>query len=188
MGNSHLKKICRKTWLIFVDMYLNIEIKARCLHPERIRKYLKDNNADFKGTDNQCDTYFIVPNGRLKLRQGNIENNLIYYEREDLPGPKSSNFSLVKIPDAEKLKTALSQALGIWKIVHKEREIYFIKNVKFHIDKVEGIGSFVEIEAGNLTMPEMKKEQLQEQCAFYLNAFEIKEEDLMTNSYSDMII
>jgi len=179
---------CTSCRAYYYPMYLNIEIKAKCSHPDKIRQYLKDNNADYKGTDHQCDTYFIVPNGRLKLRQGNIENNLIFYEREDMAGPKSSSFSLVKIPDAEKLKATLQQALGIWKIVNKVREIYFIGNVKFHIDKVEGIGSFVEIEAGNLTMPGMKKEQLQEQCAFYLNAFDIKEEDLMTNSYSDMII
>ena len=64
--------------------YLNIEIKARCTDSRFIRDYLLSRGADFKGTDHQTDTYFNVPHGRLKLREGNIENNLIFYIRPDL--------------------------------------------------------------------------------------------------------
>jgi len=63
--------------------HLNIEIKAKCNDQEKIRSVLKSRNADFKGTDHQIDTYFKVNNGRLKLREGNIENFLVFYERED---------------------------------------------------------------------------------------------------------
>ena len=66
---------------LFLGMALNIEIKAKTNHSEFIRGYLQANKAEFKGTDFQADTYFNVPNGRLKLREGNIENNLIHYER-----------------------------------------------------------------------------------------------------------
>ena len=52
---------------------LNIEIKAQCDQPDRIRNILREHHADFKGTDRQIDTYFEVPEGRLKLRQGTIE-------------------------------------------------------------------------------------------------------------------
>jgi adenylate cyclase class IV len=58
--------------------FLNVEIKAVCSDPTSVRRYLIENGADFRGHDNQSDTYFNVPNGRLKLREGNIENNLIY--------------------------------------------------------------------------------------------------------------
>ena len=58
--------------------FLNVEIKARCNNPAAIRSYLNQNKAHFKGADEQADTYFSVSNGRLKLREGNIENNLIY--------------------------------------------------------------------------------------------------------------
>src|SRR5688572_9966175 len=126
--------------------FLNIEIKARCTNPGNIRRYLLANNADFKGVDEQTDTYFNVLNGRLKLREGNIENNLIYYERDNKAGPKSSHFSLVRIEDAAGLKFALEKALGFKVIVIKRREIYYIKNVKFHIDEVPGLGSVIEIE------------------------------------------
>lgn len=167
--------------------FLNVEIKARCSDASFIRNYLLSNGADFKGTDEQTDTYFNVPNGRLKLREGNIENNLIFYERTNQPGPKNSLFHLVKIEDAEGLKEVLTKSNGIKVLVKKKREIYFIKNVKFHIDEVPGLGSFVEIEAGNMTA-DLSQEELKQQCDFYLKEFGITSEDLMEVSYSDMLL
>lgn len=166
---------------------LNVEIKARYMNSAFMRQYLLDNGADFKGTDNQTDTYFNVINGRLKLRQGNIENNLIYYERNDQAGPKSSHFDLVPVPDAEKLKEILSKSIGVKVVVEKKREIYFIGNVKFHIDEVPGLGSFAEIEASN-KYADLPLEELRQQCAFYMSELQIKEEDLISVSYSDMLI
>jgi adenylate cyclase, class 2 len=128
-----------------------------------------------------------VANGRLKLREGNIENNLIYYERNNQAGPKSSDFILTKIPEAEKLKESLIKANGIKAVVKKKREIYYIRNVKFHIDEAEGLGSFVEIEAGNI-LADLSKKELQEQCEFYMRQFGIEEKDLIEVSYSDMIL
>ena len=166
---------------------LNVEIKARCNNASSIRKYLLDNNADFKGVDEQTDTYFNVQHGRLKLREGNIENNLIFYERTNQTGPKNSHFNLVKVEDAKGLKEALQKSIGIKVVVQKRREIYYIANVKFHIDEVPGLGSFVEIEAGNV-LADLSQQQLNEQCNFYINQFGIKEEDLMELSYSDMLL
>ena len=79
--------------------HLNVEIKAKCNDPAFIRNYLLSNGALFKGSDIQTDTYFIVNNGRLKLREGAIENNLIFYERENQATAKNSIFNLVKIED-----------------------------------------------------------------------------------------
>lgn len=167
--------------------FLNVEIKARCNEPRNIRNYLLMNNAEFKGTDEQSDTYFHVPNGRLKLREGNIENNLIFYERINQSGPKNSHFNLVKIDDANGLKEVLTKSMGVKVVVKKKREIYYIGNVKFHIDEVPGLGSFVEIEAGNI-LADLTKEQLMAQCDFYMQAFEINPEDLIEVSYSDMLL
>jgi adenylate cyclase, class 2 len=167
--------------------YLNVEIKARCSDPSFVRNYLVSKGADLKGTDHQTDTYFNVYNGRLKLREGNIENNLIYYERSDQAGPKPSHFKLVKVEDATGLKETLKQSNGIKVVVQKKREIYYIDNVKFHIDEVPGLGSFVEIEAGNI-LADLSKDQLQEQCDHYMKEFKIKQEDLISVSYSDMLL
>src|SRR5689334_7156588 len=130
--------------------YLNIEIKAKCNQPEFARQYLNDKQAELRGIDHQTDTYFNVQNGRLKLRNGNIENNLIYYERNNLPGAKESTFQLINVTDVRGLKEILARSLGIKIMVEKKREIYFIGNVKFHIDEVTDLGNFVEIEASNL--------------------------------------
>ena len=166
--------------------FLNIEIKAKCKDASFIRNYLQLHGAEFKGVDEQTDTYFNVQQGRLKLREGNIENNLIFYERADQSGPKSSSFHLIKVEDAKGLKEVLRRSIGIKVEVKKKREIYYIKNVKFHIDEVPGLGSFVEIEAGNI-LADLSKQQLQEQCDFYMKEFGIKEENLIAESYSDML-
>ena len=167
--------------------HLNVEIKAKCIDPSFIRNYLVNKGADFKGLDEQTDTYFKVTNGRLKLREGHIENNLIFYDRNDQAGPKTSNFNLVKAQDAKGLKEVLQRSCGVTMIVDKRREIYYIDNVKFHIDELPGLGSFVEIEAGNISADKTEA-QLLEQCNFYLKEFGIKDEDLIAESYSDMLM
>ncbi len=168
--------------------HINIEIKAKCFHPEKVEAFLLLNNAQFIGLDHQKDTYFQVPVGRLKLRQGNIENSLIYYNRPNQEGPKQSDFSLSKVTDGKATEQLLEKALGIKVIVEKFRKIFFINNVKFHLDEVPGLGNFVEIEAGNIHDPAKTIDQLREQCAYYMKAFEISEKDLILHSYSDMIL
>lgn len=167
--------------------FINVEIKARSTNADFIRKWLLDYGAEFKGVDRQVDTYFNVHQGRLKLREGNIENNLIRYQRENQAGPKTSNFDLFPVKDAAQLKKMLTESLGIKTIVEKSREIYYINNVKFHIDEVSFLGDFVEIEAGNLLAPLTQKELLQ-QCEYYVKAFGITDADLITHSYSDMML
>ncbi len=167
--------------------FLNVEIKARCNDPSFVRNWLLSNGAVYKGLDEQTDTYFNVSNGRLKLREGNIENNLIFYERTNQAGPKNSHFRLVKVEDAPGLKEVLTRSIGIKVVVPKKREIYYIDNVKFHIDEVPGLGSFIEIEAGNMII-NLPQEKLKEQCDLYMKAFGIKEEDLAELSYSDMLL
>jgi adenylate cyclase, class 2 len=167
--------------------FLNVEIKARHSNTDHVRRYLLSHHADFKGTDHQVDTYFNVDSGRLKLREGDIENNLIYYKRDNQAGPKSSHFHLVNVPDSKNLKEILSQSIGIKVIVEKKREIYFIDNVKFHIDEVPGLGSFIEIEASNKGY-DRSKEQLQTQCNFYMKELQVEEELLISDSYSDLLL
>jgi adenylate cyclase class 2 len=168
--------------------HTNIEIKAKCFHPEKVEAFLLANGARFVGLDHQKDTYFNVPTGRLKLRQGNIENSLIFYDRPDQSGPKHSSFLLSQVKDGPTEEQVLARALGVKVVVEKNRKIFFIGNVKFHIDEVPGLGSFVEIEAGNIHDPSLSVEKLHEQCAFYMQAFGIADADLINHSYSDMML
>lgn len=165
----------------------NVEIKARTDDQDGIRALLIEKKAVFKGIDHQIDTYFHVMSGRLKLREGNIENNLIHYHREDRKGPKRSDIALYQCVPGSPLKGILTNALGVLAVVDKKREIYFIDNVKFHIDTVASLGRFVEIEAID---PDgsMGYDQLLKQCNDYLTLFNIPKEDLVSSSYSDMMM
>jgi len=166
---------------------LNVEIKARCTQPDKIRKALKNQNADFKGSDHQVDTYFEVPDGRLKLRQGTIEQNLIFYRRPNAKAPKTSDINLVPAEHPKRLLELLSNALGQKVVVDKQREIYFIDNVKFHIDVVKELGHFVEIEAIDEDGA-IGEQRLHKQCRRYMKLLQIDESDLVAESYSDMLM
>ena len=167
-------------------MHLNVEIKAKARDRATIEAYLKEHNADFRGVDHQVDTYFTVPAGRLKLREGNIENSLIFYNRPDQAGPKTSEVHLYHPQETPKLRAVLSAALGSWQTVSKDRAIYFIDNVKFHLDRVEGLGEFIEIEAIDAD-GSLGQQNIHAQCEHYIKAFGIKEEDLLEQSYSDLL-
>jgi|SRR3989344_9654694 len=166
--------------------HLNVEIKAYCKDQDKIRDILKSKNADFKGLDHQIDTYFKVNVGRLKLREGNIENSLIFYNREDKEGPKESKVTKFDTEPGSNLKEILTSSIGVFMVVDKQREIYFIDNIKFHIDDVKDLGKFVEIEAIDLDGT-ISREKLLQQCQEYIKLFDIKEGDLISKSYSDLL-
>ncbi|MEK6858948.1 MAG: class IV adenylate cyclase [Nanoarchaeota archaeon] len=167
--------------------HVNIEFKARCSDLERVRIILKERGADFKGVDHQVDTYFNVRKGRLKLREGSIENHLIFYERQDTSGSKQSNVILFPTEPDSIIKSMLTKSNGILAVVDKKREIYFIDNVKFHLDTVEGLGSFVEVEAIDYE-GSMGVDKLKAQCDSYQELLKIRSEDFIAHSYSDMIL
>ena len=166
---------------------LNIEFKASTNKLAALEALLQQHNPLFIGEDHQIDTYFNVAVGRLKLREGNIENALIHYERVNTAGAKSSHVLLYQHQPDKTLKEILIKTLGIKAVVDKKRKIYFINNVKFHFDTVQGLGTFVEVEAidkdGNIG-----KEKLQAQCDEYAALFKIDAGDFCALSYSDMIL
>ncbi len=167
--------------------HFNIEVKAKYDDHEKIRLILASCHADFRGIDHQIDTYFVVNRGRLKLREGTIENHLIFYQREDGKGPKRSDIILFKSDPGSSLKEILLKSLKTLVVVDKQREIYFIENVKFHIDTVRDLGTFVEIEAiGSDEVTD--KEKLLEQCEKYLQLFGILKDALISVSYSDLLL
>lgn len=166
---------------------LNIEIKAHCADPETVRGRLDSLNARYHGLDHQVDTYFNCDQGRLKLRQGPIENSLIFYQRENQKGPKKSEIAMSQLSGDEGIGEVLSRAYGVMTVVDKKRHIYFIDNVKFHVDVVEELGSFMEIEAIDET-GEIGREALLKQCEDFMRELGVRAEDLIDKSYSDLIM
>ena len=164
-----------------------IEIKARCSNPSKVRQLLlQQPNIQFIGVDAQVDTYFKIPSGRLKLREGNIENSLIYYDRENKKDAKKSDVTLYKPTEVVSLKAVLLAALPTLIVVKKKREIYFIDHIKFHIDTLSALGSFIEIEVIDAN-DAMDISEMKEQCQWYMELLDVQKEDLMENSYSDML-
>ena len=164
-----------------------IEIKARCTNPEEIETILLNNNARYEGSDRQIDTYFNSDSGRVKLREGNIENSLIYYQRKERKGQKKSEVTLYKTTgDSNALKEILANTLGIKTVVDKIRKIFYIKNVKYHIDQVQGLGSFVEIEAIDIT-GKVREEELRKQCNDSIRLLGLEKAEFLDQSYSDMM-
>ncbi len=168
-------------------MPLTYEFKAKTNQLKQIEEVLLTYNPRYIGIDNQKDTYFHVPEGRLKLREGNIENALIHYFREDHAHSKKSRVLLYYAHSTEKLKEILITALGIKVIIEKTRKIYYIDNVKFHLDEVDALGSFVEVEAiANEDSANLS--QMKEQCLLYAGLFNIRDEDYIAGSYSDLLM
>ncbi|MEO9144524.1 MAG: class IV adenylate cyclase [Ginsengibacter sp.] len=167
--------------------HLNFEFKARTNNLHSLEKKFLELNPVFIGEDKQVDTYFHVAKGRLKLREGNIENALIYYERENVADAKQSNVMLYSHAPDLSLKEILIKVHGIKVVVSKIRKIYFIDNVKFHFDTIDGLGTFVEVEAIDMT-GERDINKLKQQCHHYAAFFAIKEHDYVSISYSDLIL
>jgi predicted adenylyl cyclase CyaB len=164
-----------------------IEFKARVTDPENIERLLQTKKPVFAGQDRQIDTYFNVSDGRLKLREGSIESALIWYDRPNDAGSKQSQVLLHKYKSSSGLKEILIKLHGIKVVVDKQRRIYFIDNVKFHFDEVEGLGKFIEVEAID-NSGELGLGKIQEQCDFYANLFEIKPSEYIAVSYSDLLL
>jgi predicted adenylyl cyclase CyaB len=165
----------------------NVEFKAKVDNLEQYENKLQSLNPRFVGLDHQIDTYFNAQVGRLKLREGSIENALINYDRENSLGSKESHIILYQHEPNAALKTILTRQLGVKIIVDKKRKIYFIDNVKFHFDTVENLGTFIEVEAID-NSEAFTLEELKEQCDNYRDFFELTEQNMIEKSYSDLIM
>ncbi|XP_014667159.1 PREDICTED: uncharacterized protein LOC106808810 [Priapulus caudatus] len=165
----------------------NVEIKALVKNFDALRaKAAKLARAE--GTlIKQADTFFVVPNGRLKLRElEGSEAQLIYYERPDAVGPKLSNYSISPVNNPQSLKHTLGQALGIVGEVKKERWLYLVGNTRIHCDRVQFIGDFMELE-----VVLDQQQQLEEGDIIAKDLMEklgVEEKDLVHGAYMDIIL
>jgi adenylate cyclase class 2 len=126
----------------------NIELKARCRDLSAAAAALRPLDVKDGGAMEQIDTYFSAPKGRLKLREiVGVRAELIWYNRADEAHIRNSDYWLVPVPDAQKLKTALTSALGARRRIRKRRQVYLWHNVRIHLDEVDELGKFVEFEA-----------------------------------------
>lgn len=166
----------------------NIEIKASYKNFDNARKICESMNAVYVGIDYQVDTYFKVPEGRLKLRESNLGGaQLIPYIRPNLSGPKKSDYETIKVDNPLHLKKLFHQMLGIDIVVTKKREIYLIENVRVHLDEVEGLGSFFEFEAVYKNDTDNERDVEQSKIEKLMLEFGIQVDSLQTESYLQLL-
>ncbi len=165
----------------------NVEIKAVL----RGLSYLTQRAKELSGSDGtvirQQDTFFKVPAGRLKLRDlQDGTGQLIFYERPDTEGPKLSNYSITPTKDPQGLVKVLTDALGQVGQVKKERRLYMVGQTRVHVDCVEGLGDFMELEVV------MKEQQSREEgvtiATQLMLELGVKEEDLIDGAYMDLLL
>jgi predicted adenylyl cyclase CyaB len=128
-------------------MPANIEIKARVNNFEEMKSRAASLSDGPVQVIPQEDTFFNTTRGRLKLRALSPQlGYLIYYERPDRDGPKRSDYTLAETHDPESLKQALTLALGLRGVVRKTRYLYMAGQTRIHLDEVEVLGYFLELE------------------------------------------
>ena len=129
-------------------MKRNVEIKAAVTDLAAVQRRAESLADEGPVVLEQEDIFFHCPRGRLKLRRfaGSAQAELIAYERPDAAGPKESRYVVHRTDDPDGLLDALSIALGVRGIVRKRRTLYLIGQTRVHLDRVEGLGDFVELE------------------------------------------
>jgi predicted adenylyl cyclase CyaB len=129
-------------------MKRNVEIKAKVTELAAVREIVAGLADSGPMELEQEDTFFACPRGRLKLRRfaDGSQAELIYYERPEGSGPKESRYLVRPTADPEGLKDVLSAALDIRGVVRKQRTVYLVGQTRVHLDRVEGLGEFVELE------------------------------------------
>ena len=167
-------------------MATNIEIKARVDDFEALKartEYLSDQPMIILP---QEDTFFNTAKGRLKLRvQSPDRGYLIYYERPNQDGPKRSDYHLAETRDPENLKAALSLALGVRGVVRKTRYLYMVGQTRIHLDDVEGLGHFMELEV--VMQAGQSDADGQAIAEDLMRRLEIRKDALLEGAYMDLI-
>lgn len=126
----------------------NLELKVRHDKLGEVQWRTESLGAVNLGLAHEVDTYFQVPRGRLKLRQKDTEPQdlLIYYHRPDKASSRCSDYHLVHTDNYGPLKELLTAAFGILVVVVKDRHLYMYGDTRIHLDTVQDLGTFVELE------------------------------------------
>jgi len=179
----------------------NIEIKARCADLRKAARIARRLGARRLAIERQRDTYFVLPRrrvrqgARLKLRERwqaiagkipkRITAQLIPYLRPSAAAPKRSRYAVIPVEGEHSLRKLLAGVLGVAAVIVKRRAIYLLENVRIHLDRVKGLGSFIEFEAV-VGKGRNARAHCKARVKSLLSDFGIRPCDLMTASYAEM--
>ena len=164
----------------------NIEVKAKIDNPEQLHKIAGSITDIDVQIVQQEDIFFQCTTGRLKLRiLSPTSGELIFYQRENHSGPKSSTYNIAVTSDPSQLRAVLANAYGESIIVRKIRHLYCLGRTRIHIDKVEELGDFLELEVvlnetDNLT-------DAKDEARALMEKLKIIPSDLIDVAYADLL-
>jgi predicted adenylyl cyclase CyaB len=164
----------------------NIEIKARIQNLAEIASRAVPLAQHDPVLILQEDFFFNVPHGRLKLRKFDAAHGeLIYYEREDTLEPKESFYLRTATAEPDALVETLRAALGLRGVVRKQRSLYLIGQTRVHLDQVEGLGDFLELEV--VLQPGQSLESGVQVAHDLMQALGVSPDTLVPGAYIDLL-
>lgn len=164
----------------------NVEIKARIAQPSRLLDDVLEIADRGPTVFAQDDTFFTCPSGRLKLRVfSETAGQVIFYRRDDLAGPKLSEYVIASTGEPDALRAVLTLAYGAVGRVRKTRTLCFVGETRIHLDDVEGLGHFVELEV--VLAPEQTIAQGQAIAEDLMRRLSIAPSTLVQKAYVDLI-
>ncbi len=167
-------------------MPANIEIKARVSDPEAILIKAKILTGAEPETILQTDTFFHAETGRLKIREfADGTGELISYHRPDAEGPKTSSYAIVRTADAGALRDVLAAVLPVRGVVRKKRLLLLAGRTRIHLDQVEGLGSFMELEV--VLAEGDNKDDGEREAADLMKRLGVMPGDLVRGAYIDLM-
>lgn len=167
-------------------MNRNVEIKARVDGLGAVRERVEALADEGPVVLSQEDTFFVCPKGRLKLRktQGR-SGELIYYQRPDSPGPKESQYTICRLSDPAEIESLLAQAYGVRGVVTKRRALYRVGQTRVHLDEVDGLGAFVELEV--VLDPDQGVSEGMEAAFKLMDQLDVPRTSLVAGAYIDLL-
>ena len=167
-------------------MAANIEIKARVDDFADLQQKAEQLSDTPCQVIPQLDTFFNCPHGRIKLRElGPHHGQIVYYQREDISGPKHSEYLIFETNDPLGLKLVLSEAYGVRGIVSKVRHLYIVGQTRIHLDDVHGLGRFLELEV--VLRPGQGDAEGQAIAEDLMRKLGVNPVDLIDTAYMDLI-
>lgn len=166
---------------------INLEIKIRVFNSVEIQKKVLDMQAKFVGTLFQIDTYYIIGRMRLKLREEKDKSYFVYYKRSNILDSKFSKYYIVNIPFSfsKIIKKMVSFIFSIKVVVSKKRDLFIYKNTRIHLDKIDELGEFIELET--IFVKNSKGDELKNEHSFVIDYLGLNNLEKIKESYSDLM-
>jgi predicted adenylyl cyclase CyaB len=165
-------------------MPINLELKVPCPSLRNAHRLARLLRARRTAVLHQTDTYYAIPFGRLKVREiVGSRPEVIYYQRPDQLHARRSEYHIARVRDVRSVKEVFKSLFGVTIKVRKERILYLYRGARIHLDKVKGLGTFIEFEVP----VRRSRQEARATMTKLARALEIDTKNSIAGSYSDLL-